>query len=90
MNYMVFPVVLLISLAGTVAMAAGDTASSESKAAACLACHQPGSFAGRSEADLGSGIAAIAAGRLPHPPIGKLSAEDIASIAAFYAGAAPD
>jgi len=88
MNYPVFLTTLLISFAGTATLAAGNAAVGENKAAACLACHQPGSFTGQSEADLSNGIKAIVAGRSPHPPVGKLSAEDIASIAAFYAAAA--
>ena len=87
MNYQVMIAALLISLAAP-AVTAGDAAGGESKAAACVACHQPGSFAGRSEADLRIGIQAIATGKSPHPPVGKLSAEDIASIAAFYAAPA--
>lgn len=90
MNYPLFPVALLISLAATTAMAEADATGGESKAAACLTCHQPGAFAGRSADELGSRIGAIAAGKSSHPPVGKLSAEDIASIAAFYAAATPD
>jgi mono/diheme cytochrome c family protein len=69
------------------ALAAGDAAAGKAAASACVACHQPGSFAGKSEDALVTGIQSIVAGKAAHPPVGKLSAEDIANIAAFYAAA---
>jgi cytochrome c553 len=71
-------------------LAAGDAAAGESRAAACAACHQPGAFAGKSEAVLTARIQAIAAGKSAHPPLGSLSADDVANIAAFYAATTTD
>ncbi len=80
----------LAALAGASgALAAGDVAAGKEAAAACIACHQPGAFAGKSEAALGTAIQAVVAGKSGHPTVGKLSALDIANIAAFYASSAP-
>lgn len=65
--------------------AAGDAAAGKARAAACVGCHQPGSFPGKSAAELVAAINAIVAGKAKHPPVGELSAEDVANIAAFYA-----
>ncbi|MDH5276398.1 MAG: hypothetical protein OEW88_08240 [Gammaproteobacteria bacterium] len=68
-----------------VANAAGDAAAGETKAAACLGCHQALAFAGKDQATVAARIQAIAAGKVAHPPVGKLSADDVANLAAFYA-----
>lgn len=79
--------VLWLAWAAPVAVAA-DTEASVSSARACVACHRPGSFAGKSEAEIAAAIQAIVDSKSAHPPISKLSGKEVADIAAFYAGAA--
>ena len=91
MNYRITLVAVELAAAcGGSVTAAGDAAAGKTRAAACIGCHQPGSFAGTPEAALATRIEAVVAGKKTHPPVGKLSAEDMANIAAFYATATPD
>ena len=91
MNYRItLAVVVLVAACDGSVAAAGDAAAGKTRAAACIGCHQPGSFAGKPEAALATRIEAVAAGKTAHPPVGKLSAEDVANIAAFYATAPRD
>ncbi len=77
--------VLALALSSPAAIAAGDAAAGKAKAASCVACHQPGSFPGKSEAAIAAGIKAIVEGKAAHPPVGQPSAQDIADMAAFFA-----
>jgi cytochrome c553 len=79
------PLAALGILAGNGAMAAGDAAAGQTKAAACLKCHKADAFAGLDEATIVGAIDTVASGKKPHPPVGSPSAQDVADIAAFFA-----
>ena len=65
----------------------GDAAAGEQKVAACTACHSASDFAGLSESDIVGAINKVAAPDSGHPPVGDVSAQDVADLAAFLAAA---
>ena len=89
---------LLVSFVGT-AVAAGDPAAGEQKAKACAGCHgekgissspQNPNLAGQHEQALHDSMIAYKEGKRDHAAmkafIAPLSEQDIADLAAFYAG----
>ncbi len=66
----------------------GDAKAGEQKAGTCAACHMPADFAGLSEAEIDEAIKTKGPGnKEKHPPIGELSDQDIADLAAHFAAA---
>lgn len=66
----------------------GDAAVGQKKAGTCAACHMPGDFAGQSEAAISEAIKTKGPGNKEmHPPVGELSDQDIADLAAHLAAA---
>lgn len=70
------------------ALAGGDAAAGEKKAGVCLSCHTAADFAGQSEAAIGEAIKTKGPGNKEmHPPVGELSDQDVANLAAHLAAA---
>ena len=68
--------------------ASGDVKAGEQKAAICNTCHMPADFAGLSDAAIGAAIKTKGPGNTEkHPPVGELSDQDIADLAAHLAAA---
>ena len=99
MNKLNYAVVMLAAVLATPAMAAGDAAAGEKKAAVCAACHgqdgnSPGgdfpSLAGQGEKYLAKQLADYKSGArknaIMQGQAGGLSEQDMADLAAFYAG----
>lgn len=55
----------------------------------CAVCHQPGSYADKSAAELESELKGMVAGTISHPKKLTLSATDIADVAAYISSAKP-
>lgn len=66
----------------------GDAEAGQKKAGACAACHMAADFAGKSEATISEAIKTKGPGNKDmHPPVGELSDQDIADLAAHLAAA---
>lgn len=66
----------------------GDAKAGQKKADTCAACHMPADFAGKSEAAISEAIKTKGPGnKETHPPIGELSDQDIADLAAHLSAA---
>jgi cytochrome c553 len=78
-----------LSLVTAGAAHAADAAAGEAKAKVCGDCHAPAEdFKGVSEADLTAKIKGVVSGSHKHPKKLKLTDDDVANIAAFWASAA--
>lgn len=74
-----------LAAAGAAAQAA-DAAAGEAKAKLCAECHAPAEdFKGVSEADLASKIKGVISGSHKHPKKLKLTDDDVANVAAYWA-----
>jgi mono/diheme cytochrome c family protein len=71
------------------ATAADGAAGQKTFEAACAACHQLKSYAGKSESDLVSQLNGIVAGSVKHPKKLTLSSTDIANVAAYISSNEP-
>lgn len=78
----------LASLALAGGESGGDAKAGSQKADICATCHMPADFAGLSETAIDEAIKTKGPGNKElHPPIGELSDQDIADLAAHLAAA---
>ncbi len=66
--------------------AAGKTLAQQQQ---CASCHDPADWQGSSAAQIEDKIKQVVAGKVKHPKMVELSADQIADLAAYWASAAP-
>jgi cytochrome c553 len=80
-----FAWLVALSVAMSGAAVAGDAAVGKAKAdEVCSECHEKGDWAGQDAASLESKISDVVAGKTKHQKQIKLTAEEIAGVAAYW------